>query len=361
MDNIIKNLAVTDSIAKTMYDITCQYISDPFYNVKNAYYNLTPLLIVQTNFLLNIYEDIGIKPTIEFLILMNLFETYCNDKIKYKNIEYDENKIIEIINEIFTNIKLEHYETYRDLNTFTNYFNNKNIDRTQNDTFLMNVAIFIGLMNENLDNTIILSSKFIEKITDNDIKKLSFISLTIFCHYCYKFFMKNEGNYSKEKWISHLIDLFIQNIIDKYITIDLANKKKFMFMLIKYKSDIDDTSLPILPHLRINKLSNHFCTPIVDTVDYCPGNTSDQLLLLSYDFFILSDSWLGNMTYNCLIYGDARNINLFGSFFYNMTHPKNEMYKLFKKMNIDGRSDITEMISILSKILVNDNKNQKNL
>jgi hypothetical protein len=361
MDNIIKNLVVTDSIAKTMYDITCEYITDPFYNVKNAYYNLTPLLIVQANFLFNIYEDIAVKPTIEFLILMNLLETYSNDKTKNNNVKYDENKIIDTINEIFKNIKLEYYETYRDLITFKNYFNNnKNIDKTLNDTFLMNVAIFIGIINQNLDETLNLASKFIEKITDNDIKKLSFISLTIFCHYCYKFFMKDK-NYSKEKWIGYLIDLFIEKIIDKYITVDLANKKKFIFMLIKYKSDIDDSKLPILPHLRINKLSNYFCTPIAETIDYCPGNTSDQLLLLSYDFFTLSKTWISNMTYNCLIYGDVRNVNLFGSFFYNMTHPNDDMYKLFKKMNIDKRSDINEMISILSKILVNDGKSQKNL
>jgi hypothetical protein len=362
MNNIIKNLVTTDSVAKTMYDITSKYIEDPFYNVKNAYYNLTPLLIVQANFLLNIYDDIDVKPTIEFLILMNLLETYCNDKINNSSVKYDENKIIETINDIFKNILLEHYSTYRDLNTFTNYFNNnENIDKSINDTFLMNVAIFIGLINENLEETIHLASRFIEKITDNDIKKLSFISLTIFCYYCYKSFIDSNDIYSKEKWISHLIDLFIQNIIDKHIDVNIVNKKKFIFMLIKYKTDIDDGKLHLLPHQRINRLNYHFCTPIAETKDYCPGNTADQLLLLSYDFFVSSESWIGNLTYNCLVYGDARNINLFGSFFYNMTHPKDDMYKMFKKINMDNRSDMNELIVSLNKIFTSPTVSHTNL
>jgi len=339
MDNIIKNLIVTDSIAENnMTTIDSIIQRNVLYGIKSYYY-LTPWIIMSASVNENIFET-NIKPTIHLLMLFNLLDIIN----KHKN-QVTLDVLILFIDDVFKNINFDNYNNYHDIKTYEQYVIDINsINKQENDIFLMEISIVISIVESDYENMLNLSSQFIKKITNNGIKILSFISLSILMYYAKKYYL-NKNNSDPEKWLDMLLDQFLNSTIDKYINdIQYTDKKKFTLMLINYKSHMpdknDDEYIP-LSHVRIEHLENIFCDKIDEKNNYIPGSTADQLLLISYDFFINAKNWYGSLTSNCLSFCQTRCVNLFGSIFYYFVNKNVVMFNKFDKIKLDNDIIVT--------------------
>jgi hypothetical protein len=374
MDNIIRNLIVSDTIAEHSIESYNAYSVLELYQDSYAYYYLTPWLVMKASVINNIF-DYAIKPTIQLLILFNVIDLIHKSK---KKINSDD--ILLFVDEVFLNIKLENYSHYYDIETYRDYKNNKIFNRNINDTFLLEISIVIALVTSNFDDMLKLSSEFIIKISDNDIKKLSFISLSIFMFYAKTYYINNDSESNnnsesksdndgesdsnnnknnnctkceKNKWIDLLLDQFLSSHIDRFIKVKYVNKKKFTLMLINYKSQLDEKAVYIsvpMPHIRIKNLENIFCDKLGEDHRYIPGSTSDQLLLLSYDFFVTANNWYGNLTNNNLSYCQTRFVNLFSSLFYYITNKNINMHNKFSNINL-FEDDIENTIVLFNSFI----------
>lgn len=341
MDNIIKNLIITDTIAEQSDKINNSLALQEIHQTPKAYYYLIPWLILNSNIKNNIF-DYTINSSIPLIMFLKVFELVIN-----------KNNLSTAIDEVLNNIQLNNYQHYHNIASYNNYKNNHTFDKEINDTFLLEISAVIALLISDYKKMLKTSSEFITSITNNDIKKLSFVSLSILMFYAKTFYLTIDDSYNQSKWIDLLLDQFLNYTIDKYINVNYTEKKKFTLMLISYKSHINNKSSDILlplPHVRISSLENIFCDKLNKNHYFIPGSTSDQVLLISFDFFITADNWFGNLTNNCLTYCQNRHINLFGSLFYYLVNKNTIIYDKFLKFNLVD-DEIVDLIDLFNSII----------
>ena len=344
MDNVIKNIFVTDTLAT----YSTQYLSMNITNINSTtYYRVSPTMLVYNIALNNIF-DLKLGESISMTLFIYIIEKLALIKQSKKNLS--NNKIIEIILKCIIKYIKKYDFTGKVINNhikrYYDFANNTNYDMTINDPLFMEIALIISFMAIDIDHLLELLTMFSLKITSNSIKILSFISLGILCYFSIN---NNDDLFKIEKWIDRLLDLFIDNKIDKYLpcSISVSDKKLFLFMLIKYIS-LDKNYISELPHDRIKLLNECFCTNIENTELFIPGMTSDQIFILSYDFAVKSSNWSQIMAFNCLTYHELIHINLFSSWFYFILNKNEKMYTRFNIVeNIYGLNDFIHLIDLL--------------
>lgn len=329
------------------------------YKSADLYNIISPNIIlhsVYSNFL-NIDLSSYIPHSYVFRSLMSTFER-INDK------PFTNALLLNIVNEIVKelseytadlhqkyNTKLL-YMTEVEYNMYNSYLSGEGEGENDNNIFLMEIALLVSHYATTFDDNLKKLSEFVNSITKNSIKILSFISIGIFAYYAKMYAKSNDNLYKKEKWMNRLIDLFMDGSIKKYLTdIDNNEYKKFMFMIIKY-TVVSDTTVTI-PYSRIDKIKQCYLTAFDDKYDHIPGYTADQLFLITYDLFISSHNWMLFLTSSTMIYTELLHVNIIMSWYY-FTLNNEDISKYF---NITGsekelqifKSNENDIIQLLSQ------------
>ena len=280
VSNFVKNIIC--------YDLSSCRISNYIMRTnkmrKNAYYTLIPNIIMRVVTLsslghINVAFPIENNKLIPTICLNFLYE--CIENIDSYNYDVIHTLIIRVITE-YTNInkKENTYDYWYDKQFYEDLLINK-INRLDNNSFLIEFSIYIGLISNNITETMNNAYDFIKRYTDNSIKILIFINFSII----YYFINSNIDNTTINSIINEklnvIIDIYTDGTIDRLITNKnhLYDKKKVLFMMIKYlNTNFDHNDFP---HQKIKYLDdNLFITKIDDTPSFIPGYTSDQCFLL---------------------------------------------------------------------------------
>lgn len=344
MENFIKNVMISDSIANNVYFSTMHYYNNAVNWVENAHLYLSPTIALAANIKYNIFEftlNLSINPIIVFNILI-----YANS---HKNA--NANDFLDCIHAILQKINLETHCTDNNYNNFVNFKATKHIERNKNDIFLMEMALVIGMINKNFNKMLELSLEFVKLISDNTIKILSFITMSMMSHYAMLYYTTNDKTYSKNKWIDLIIDFYLNNLLTEHKIINYIEKKKFILMLINYRSYLTNSKNDdLLTHLRMEDIGHFYCNPLDISHKFIPGSTSDQLLLIVYDDLMITNDCYGNMSANSFVYAQTRNINIIGAFLSNLIYKNDKLYKSFYNMKID-KNVISSIVENISSII----------
>ena len=218
---------------------------------------------------------------------------------------------------------------------YNEYVTGNDHSQHDNNTLLMEISLLISHYASTFDENLKNLSEFINKISKNSIKVLSFISIGIFAYYAKMYATFNDNLYKKEKWMNRLIDLFTDGSIKKYLNnIDNNEYRKFMFMIIKYTVITENMNTNI-PYARIHKIKQCFLTDFDSKYEHSPGYTADQLFLISYDLFMSSHNWMLFVTSATLIYTELSHVNIIMSWYY-FTLNNDDISKFF---DIKGSED----------------------
>ena len=277
-------------------------------------------------------------PTICSSILFNcLLEL---DSYNYENIIKlckDEIKKFDLNKNIYLDTEEEWY----------NKFLKDNINKSSNDCYLMEISIFIATTAKTIDELIENAYDFVSNISENSVKILSFINMSIILFFSKKHLIDNKSLYKPNKWINLLIDLYINNVIDNKIINKnhISDKKKMLFMLIKY-SESKYSNLDF-PHEKIKNLDNCFITKIENTEKFIPGMTADQCFLISINNFNSVNTWLGIISHTALSYLNVKHITLLSSWLY-FSNNEVDMHKSFDNI-LNSIKKIDEFSENISK------------
>jgi len=364
IDNFIKNIMVCDSIAQKIFNdyITNKTLLNTMNGRPNMYYLIGSNIIIATMLdKKNIFEYRG-GQTIVLKNLLQCIEDILNNKTKLTlgktkltsgKIELTSNKNIcsfkTIKKSLIDNLENINYKNgflEDESNKYIDFYKN-NIYKTDfNDTLFLELALAISLFHSNIDSLIENLVEVIKELSSSTIKILSFISIGIFAFFAKKYAFTKDESYKPKKWMNILVDMFMDKTIDKYITIDLDSieKKKFIFMIIKYVSSTNHNN-DDYPHQRIRDLNDCFCIPIEKLEKYIPGYSADQSFILSYDFFLEINNWLNLITYNCLTYTEIKHINIISSWYYLLINNDLNIYSKFNVFKND--IDINNLINLI--------------
>lgn len=347
MENIIRNLIVTDVIAN--HNVKYHKQLEELQYITTGYHIFSPNFIIAAMTTHNIFEIQG-QPSLVLKIFLSCIEEIIKNNIVITNKIINENIINFIqLNGIGENNEISFFGYDK---IYYDSFLNKKINKKNNNIFLLEIAILISLFIDDFDTLINFLVKYISAITNNTIKILSFISIGIFGFYAKEFYKTKNSIYEPNKWMDRLLDLFINNTIDTYLNIKInyTDKKKFMFMLIKYLSNISSNKYD-QPYQRIRELNDCFCVKIEDTERFIPGFTADQLFIISYDFFKNSQNWLHLISFNCLTYTELKRVNFISSWYYFLINPDNKMFLRFDILN--DVKEIDEFVTLLNTHVLN--------
>ena len=110
-----------------------------------------------------------------------------------------------------------------------------------------------------------------------------------------------------------LMDGEYDDLIKSHVT--NTDKRRFIIMIMQYLSlgQNDDYG-----YRRLRELDECFVVKIDKTPKQMPGETPDQLFLISYDFFVraLKLTWTSIFMNVCYAYMDAVNVNIITSWLY---------------------------------------------
>lgn len=367
-----KNFIITDYCARRTKEKT--YVLQDSYRSVDMYNIISPNIILYSiydNFLELDLTDI--KNSYVFRSLMSTFEiikpslngTFDSGLIisngTFNDVLFEAvNKVTLIILSSAKHVreKFKNNITYMsevEYNMYNTYVSASNEDdyKHKNDIFLMEIALLISYNATTFDDNLKKLSEFVNKISDNSIKILSFISIGIFGYYAKIYSLSEDNLYKKEKWMNRLIDLFMDGGIKKYLNnIDNNEYKKFMFMIIKY-SVISESINMTIPYARINKIAECFISSLDEEYDYIPGYTADQLFIITYDLFVSSHNWLLFLTSASMIYTELLHVNIIMSWYYFILN-KEDISKYFNikgpddnmNMYIGNASDITQLMRL---------------
>jgi len=340
MEKVIKNF-----ITINHYQYITAYLLNNVLKFDNSDYekNTTGLIIRYVSYIntfeLNfekpslIFESIPL-PTIVYQLFMNNLKNLIEGKLNLEEPEemIKDNKNYLLINkDVILNEKKDKLKYMFDYEIDKYHFmSNDIIDKRMNDNLFMENSIFYGLMYETEKEVVDKSLKFIKTVSTNNIKILSFISLSLCMYYC-KMYMRTKDNlYKSSKWLIMITNYLMEM---NYEGLNLKDKKKFMFMLIKYMGmefiNFDYKSL-----LQLNEC---YCTDINDTVMNKAGNTGDQIFLLSYYIIRNSLNW-NHLKYHLLMmYHELKMVSVIVGWFYFMMKPNSKMYIYHKIIEKDGK------------------------
>ncbi len=336
-----KNIIITDMISNKFNIVFDDDNDMANLYTKNAYYIVTPNIIMEhfTSTEDNIFTETNFfGPTICSSILFNCL-------IELDSYNYD--NIIKLLKKTINKFDLNKH-IY--LDTEADWYNNflkDNINKFSNDCYLMEMSIFIAITAKTIDELIENAYNFVSNISENSIKILSFINMSIIMFFSKKYLADNKSLYKPNKWINLLIDLYINNIIDNKITNKnhLSEKRKMLFMLIKY-SESKYSNLDF-PHEKIKNLDNCFVTKIENTEKFIPGMTADQCFLMSINIFYTVNTWLGIISHTALSYINVKHITLLSSWLY-FSNNDIDMHNSFNNI-LNKIKDIDEFSNNISK------------
>jgi hypothetical protein len=350
IDNFIKNIMVCDSIAQKIFNdyIANKTLLNTMSGRPNMYYLIGSNIIIATMLdKKNIFEYRG-SQTIVLKNLLQCIEDILNNKTKltsYKNICSFKTIKKSLIDNL-ENINYKNGFLEDEANKYIDFYKNKIYKTDFNDTLFLELALAISLFHSNIDSLIENLVEIIKELSTSTIKILSFISIGIFAFFAKKYAFTKDESYEPKKWMNILVDMFMDKTIDKYITIDLDSieKKKFIFMIIKYISSTNHNN-DDYPHQRIRDLNDCFCIPIEKLEKYIPGYSADQSFILSYDFFLEINNWLNLITYNCLTYTEIKHINIISSWYYLLINNNLNIYNQYNLLKND--MNINNLINLI--------------
>lgn len=343
MDNFIKNIMVCDSIAQKIFNnyIANKTLLNTMNGRPNMYYLIGSNIIIATMLeKKNIFEYKG-GQTVVLKNLLQCIEGILNNKNICSFIVLKESLIDNLGNINYKNGFLDD-----ETNKYIDFYKN-NIYKTDfNDTLFLELALVISLFHSNIDSLIENLVEIVKELSLSTIKILSFISIGMFAFFAKKYAFTKDKTYEPKRWMNILVDMFIDKTIDKHITIDLDSieKKKFIFMIIKYISSTNHNN-DDYPHQRIRDLNDCFCIPIEKLEKYIPGYSADQSFILSYDFFLEINNWLNLITYNCLTYTEIKHINIISSWYYLLINSDLNIYNKFNVLKND--MNINNLINLI--------------
>lgn len=312
------------------------------YVLRDTYRSIDMYNIISPNIILySIYDNFleldltKSNTSFVFFSLMKTFETLSK---QINDVTAD--SLMDIINPIVketyeyrnNNEKNISYMSDVENNIYNLFITNDETTYTDNNVFLMEIALLISFYAKTADENLKNLSEFVNKISKNSIKILSFISIGIFAYYAKMYSITNDNLYKKEKWMNRLIDLFMDGSIKKYLNyIDNNEYKKFMFMIIKYTVTVESIDL-VVPYSRINKIKQCFLTEFQELYDHIPGYTADQLFLITYDLFTSSHNWMLMLASSSMLYTELSHMNIIMSWYYFMLNDED----VSKYFNIHG-------------------------
>ena len=343
MDNVIKNIITTDNIANLIlqkYMSNKSFIEkfhkDGIEHIANNYFTIVMFSFHEYR----IFEEYN-RPTITFLIFHDIIMDYFTNN--YDSNNYDIKKINKII---YKTIK-DNYKKYDDDRDFNEKFLQGKINKKENNSYLLEIALFFGFIYDDFDLLIDNIVKYVKTITINTIKTLTFISIGILAFYAKTFYKTKDSLFAINMWIDKLIDIFIEKTIDSKLPhLDNIDKKKFIFMLMRYNSDFkcNESEFAFERSFDINSCS------IVKFNEnkFLPGYTADQCFLFIYDACLKCSHSFEFLLFTALTFTEIKHITFISSWLFFLSNPNFDFYKKFEIIN--GFQKIDEFVEYFNNL-----------